>query len=442
MPMKRWTGALALLGFVVMGTNGMAQPKIEQITTPKGITVWLVESHQIPMVSAEVDFRAGSAYDPAGKDGLANFTASLLDEGAGKLDAFAYKQALEDIGARLSPGADTTDLSVTLTTLTEHAGRAFELLGLALREPRFDAEAATRIRLAILTGLKRAEENPSTVAGRAFGPALFGNHPYAHPASGTQASVAKLGAQMAREFWARNITRANMVVSVVGDIDAATVARLVDASLGDLSAGTARNPDPAAPTPAADPAPVYLKRPVPQAAVLLGQYGLPRTHPDYWNLLVANEVLGGGVLSSRLFHSVREKHGLAYDVRSMNVPLPNAGEWFVSLQTGVATVQQALDLSRAEIEKMRTKPVGVQEFKDVIDYLVGSFPLRMDSNNKILGYLTVMQMEKLGPDYLRTWTDKVKAVKRADITRVAKTYWHPDRMALVVVGDGPALKAR
>ncbi|HEX2859901.1 MAG TPA: pitrilysin family protein [Alphaproteobacteria bacterium] len=439
---NRFMGVCALALSLIIGSNVMAQPQIQQIKTPKGITVWLVESHQIPIISLEVDFRAGSAYDPKGHEGLANFTATLLDEGSGNMDANAFKEALDDIGARLGANADTTDLNITLNTLTENRAAAFKLLGQSLQSPRFDDEAVVRMRTSILSGLKRAEEDPGTVASRAYYKKTFGTHPYAHPVQGTPASVAKFNGQLAREFWAKNVNRANMVVSVVGDITAAEVEKLVDESLGNLPAGTVKNPDFKAPAKPVAASVTHIQKDVPQASVIMGHFGLPRSHPDFWNMLVANELLGGGVLTSRLYKSVREEHGLAYSVRSGNYPLPGAGDWQVSVETGNATTQQAIALIRKEIERMRTTEVDAKEFNDVIDYLVGSFPLRTDTNRKILGYLSMMQMENLGPDYMTNWVERVKAVKPADIQRVAKEYFHPDAMALVIVGDGPALKAK
>jgi zinc protease len=231
-------------------------------------------------------------------------------------------------------------------------------------------------------------------------------------------------------------------VSVVGDTTPAEIEKLVDTALAGLPAGKSKNADQPSVTKIADAAPVHIQKDTPQASVMLGHLGIPRNHPDFWNMLVMNELLGGGVLTSRLYKSVREEHGLAYGVRSANYPLPGSGEWLISVETGNATVQQALDLIRAEVKRMQTTVPEQHEFNDVIDYLTGSFPLRTDTNQKILSYLSLMQMENLGADYMKNWVARVRAVKPEDLQRVAKTYIHPDRMALVVVGDGAALKAK
>lgn len=417
----------------------MAEQRIQQLKTPKGINVWLVESHQIPMVSVEVAFRAGSAFDPAGKFGLANFTASLMDEGAGKMNAQAFKEALDDIGARFGVSADTLDLSVNLNTLTEHKEEAFRLLGLAVREPRFDQDATDRVREAILTGLRRMEESPNAVAQKAFNTAVYGDHAYGHLTSGTPESVAVLTPADMRAFHAQNVNRANMVVSVVGDITPADAMKLVDSALADLTAGKARNTVAKAPKPTV-PVLTKIKKAVPQASIMMGHLGVSRDDPNYYSVLVMNELLGGGILTSRLFDVVREKNGLAYDVRSANVPLPHAGMFMASVQTDNAKAKKAVALMRSELKRIADTLPTEEERDDVVNYMVGSFPLRTNTNGKILNYLSFMQMENLGVDYLTKWPERVGAISRKDIQNAAKMLIKPEAMAVVIVGDGDALK--
>lgn len=430
-------------GFMMNSAHAAATmaERIEELKTPAGITVWLVQSHQIPMISAEVSFRGGSAFDPEKLPGLASYTASMLDEGAGDLPATAFQEALEDIGARLNVNIDKTDIGLTLDTLTEHKDEAFRLLGLATRAPRFDAEDVERVRDAILSNLSRVDENPRALAARAAGPAVFGDHAYAHPNDGFDWSMGVVTADDMRAFHRRVFTRSNMVVSVVGDVSPEDAVRLVDTAFAELPAGDgALSVGPAPSTTV--PVLVRIEKDVPQATILMGHLGLPRNHPDYFKLVVANEILGGGVLTSRLFKNVREKHGLAYDVRSSNLPYPGAGAFMLSIQTDNATAQKAMDLMRAEVKKMQDARVDSKELDDTKAYLIGSFPLRLDSNAKILGYLTLMQMEGLGRDYIEKWLDNVKNVTAADVQEAAKTYIHPEAMSLVVAGQGAALSAK
>lgn len=440
--MTQMTHAAVKVGDKGMMSGGGAQAgQIQEVVSSKGVKAWLIESHTLPMVSIEVNFRAGSAFEPKGKEGVSDLTASLLDEGAGELDAKGFKQALEAIGARFGAGGDTQDISVNMSTLSEHKARAFELMGLALRAPRFDADAVARMRDRLMANIRQGDEEPSTVAWRLMRPAVYGDHPYTNSGEGTLASVGALGKADAAAWHRENFTRSNMVVAVVGDITAGELAALLDVVVGDLPQGDGRKAITYGPK-AMSPTIARKQMKVPQGTVLLGQLGFERKHPDYYAMLVMNEILGGGVLTSRLGADVREKHGLVYDVRSVNAPLPFNGMFYVSLATDNAKVAKALSLVRKHLNLIRDKAVSVREFDDAKAYLVGSFPLRLDSNAKLLTMMAMMQSEGLGIDYLQQWPKRIAAVTREDVQRVAQELIRPDDMTLVVVGDGKALDAK
>lgn len=417
----------------------MAEPKIQQVVSPQGVPFWLVESPQIPMVSFDIAFRAGSAFEPEAKQGLASLTASLLDEGAAGLDSKGFKEALDEIGARFGAGADKLDSSIHLTSLTDHMDEAVRVAALAIQQPRFEVEALERIKAATLAGIQQSEENPNAVAGKAFMKGVFAGHPYGRQSVGTVASVAGLTDDDVRVWHTTHYTRANMVVAVVGAVSATQAGKMVDVLVAGLPVGTTRNVVAEGPVPTV-PQLMKLEKDVPQASIMLGHVGMSRDDPDYFAMLVMNELLGGGVLSSRLFEIVREKHGLVYGVSSNNTPFPKGGVFMVQLQTENGKAQKALSLVKHELERIATTQPTAEEFDDVVAYLVGSFPLRVDSNAKILDYLALMQMEDLGSDYLETWVANIKAVKPSDIQRVAAKLIKPDAMAITVVGAGPALQ--
>ncbi len=413
--------------------------EIEEVVTPKGLTAWLIRAPNLPMVSVEINFRAGAMLETEDKRGLAHLTAALMDEGAGPYDARQFREELDAIGARFGASTDTQDLSINLTTLTEHKERAFELMGLAITKPRFDADAVARMRDAMMADIRQGDEEPSSVAWRLFRPAIYGSHAYANSGEGTLETVSALTPDDARQ-WHMRFTKANMMIAVVGDISPDALAELLDRTLGDVPAGTERAV--MRDVPAVVPPTIIRKQmDVPQGTVLLGQLGLPRTDPDFYAMLVMNEILGGGVLTSRLGADVREKHGLAYGVNSVNAPLPHAGMFYVSLATGNDTVAKALGLVRKHLNLIRDEPVTKEEFEDAKAYLVGSFPLRLDSNAKLLNMMAMMQSENLPRTYLNDWPRKIAAVTREDIQRVAKKLIRPGDMTLVVVGNGKALDA-
>lgn len=425
-----------------MADNGVGYDtsKIEELTTPKGLTVWLIRAPNLPMVNVELNFRAGSEFEPEAKRGVAQFTAALMDEGAGAYDAREFREELEKIGARYGASTDTQDVSVNLTTLTEHKERAFDLLGLAVMQPRFDTDAVVRMRDALLADIRQGDEEPGQVAWRLFRPAIYGSHPYANSGEGTLETVGSLNAEDARA-WHGRFTKKNLKIAVVGDITPDELAKLLDKALGDLPEGEVRAAVTVAPS-ATIPAIMKAEMDVPQGTVLLGHLGMPRTDPDFYAMLVMNEILGGGVMTSRLGADVREKHGLAYGVNSVNAPLPYNGMFYVSLATGNDTVAKALELVRKHLRGIREAEVTQEEFDDAKAYLIGSFPLRLDSNAKLMNMLAMMQSEDLAKDYLKDWPQRIGAVTKADILRVAQRLIQPDAMALVIVGQGKALEAQ
>lgn len=418
-----------------------AAAKIQEIKTPGGLTAWLMESRNLPMLSVEVNFRAGAAFEPAGKEGLAQFTASLFDEGAGPYNATEFKEELEAIGARFGGSADTLDIGVHLTTLTQHQDRAFELMGLAVREPQFADEAIERIRSQLEAGLKRMAEDPGATAGRLLRPTLFKNQPWANDGDGSEKSLAGITRKDIMGWHLANLTQKNMTISVVGDISASTLATLLDNALLGLPKGSTRR-GAELPTPAvAASQTVTQTLAVPQGTVLLGWKGIARSNPDYATQVVMNEIFGGGVLTSRLGLDVREKHGLVYGISARNHPLPNGGFFLITFATDAKKVEKALSLVGENIAKMRDEEVTDEEFDQAKGYLVDSWPLRLDSNSKLLNMMSLMQNEGLGADYMETWPTRLAAVKKADIQRVAQSLLTPDTMNLIVVGQNEALKA-
>lgn len=405
---------------------------IQEVKTPGGLTAWLVESHSLPMISVQVAFRGGTAYDPVGKSGLSAFTAALLTEGAGHMDAAAFAAATETLGIEIGGSATPTAMTVGLRTLTENRERAFELLGLALQKPRFENHDAQRIRAGQLNMVKRRLEQPEQMARQLAQKLVYGNHPYALTGEGVLADVATFTARDARKHAARYLVRSNMLISVVGDITAAELAPLLDKALLGLPQGQAVQP---LPLPVSQPA--VLQRVAfrsPQVAVMAGHLGVNRHDADYFPALFLNHVLGGGGFTSRLVEEVREKRGLSYSVYSYFDPLPGRGAFWVGAQTRKGQEDKVLNLIKAQMQRMRDEPISAEEHANARDYLIGSFPLRIDSNEKILSYLTFMQNEGFGRDYLQQWPQRMQAVTIDDVQRAAKRFLVPNGIKAVFVG--------
>jgi zinc protease len=383
-------------------------------------------------------FAGGAALDPAGRQGLAYMVSGLLDEGAGGLDSRAFRTELEDRAIRLSFDAQRDAFTGRLKTLTKHRDRAFELLRLALREPRFDPEPVERIRNQIQAELRRRAEDPDYLVALAWFDTAFPDHPYGRPVEGTVESVATITADDLRSFTHERLAKDNLTVGVAGDVTAEELGRLLDVAFGDL-------PDASAATALADTAPVggatvVVRKNVPQSRVMFGQEGLARDDPDFYAAYVANHILGGGGFTSRLTEEIRERRGLAYSVYSYLYPMDHAPLWLGGVGTANAAVNESIRLMRQEVARMAAGEIGAAELADAKTYLTGSFPLRLTSNDQIASMLVSIQVDELGIDYLEKRNGLIEAVTLEDVRRVAARLYRPEDLLVVVVGNPEGLE--
>ena len=325
---SRFTGrAVLFVGLLVFGwTHAARAVEVQKVVSPGGIEAWFVHDTSVPLLAIEFLFRGGAASDPSGKGGLANMTASLLDEGAGEMDSQAFQGRLQNLSIRLGFNAGYDTFSGSLKTLNRNRDEAVRLLRLAMTEPRFDAAPVQRIRGEILTSLKRRSTRPGYIARRIWQRAVFPNHPYGRPVSGTESTISAIDVADMRSFVKRHLARDQLLIGVSGDISPADLGVLLDKAFGDLPAKAERQPLEKA-QPAALGATYVVKRPVPQSVAVFGLPALPRRDPDYYTAYVMNHILGGGSFSSWLYDEVREKRGLAYSVYSYLSPRESAPFW-------------------------------------------------------------------------------------------------------------------
>lgn len=408
--------------------------EVERVVSPGGIEAWLVRDDSVPLVAIEFSFRGGAALDPQGREGLADMTTSLLDEGAGDMDSQTFQRRLDDLSIQLSFSAGMDTIRGSLKTLNDARDEAVDLLRLALTEPRFDADAVERIRRQILTSLARRSTDPDAIAGRVWWKAIFADHPYGRPSEGTQDSVAAITVADMRTLISERFARNQLIVGVVGDIEPDALGRLLDRAFGALPAEgkPAELPDA---VPQAAGQTYVVRRDVPQSVVTFGHGGIKRNHPDWYTAYVMNYVLGGGGFSSRLYEEVREKRGLAYSVYSYMNPMNAGAVYSGGVSTANARVSESLAVIRDQWARMRDHGVTEKELADAKTYLTGSFPLRFSSTDRIARMLVGMQYEELGIDYLDRRNSYIESVTREEIARVAAELLKPGALTTVVVGD-------
>ncbi len=423
------TSALLLASPVMAAVS----PKIERIVTPGGIEVWHVQEDSLPLISMEFGFIGGSAQDPSDKAGAANMVAALLDEGAGDLDARAFQQELEERAIVLSFSARRDSMRGSVKSLVDHRDRAFELVNLALTKPRFDKDAVERVRAGTLAGIRRRTTSPNDIAGERWFARAFPDHPYGRPLRGTLESVTAIELGDLQDFHRRIFARDNLKVATVGAADAAEVARLVDRAFAGLPANASL-----APVPDTKPQGVgereVIELDVPQTVITFGGLGLKRSDPDFIPAFVLNHILGGGSFSSRLYREVREKRGLAYSVYSSLAPLQHAGLFIGGVSTRNDRAMETVDIILREIRQIAAEGPTAEELAKAKSYLIGSYPLRFDTSDKIAGQLLEIQIEDLGIDYIERRNSLVEAVTAEDVKRAASRFLADSEMLITLVG--------
>ncbi len=408
--------------------------EITRVTTPAGFKTWFVREETIPIITVTLSFDGGSALDPAGLEGLANFVSGTLDEGAGDLPSLAYQKRLQELAISISFNAYKDRFRVRLRTLTKNREEAFRLLGMVLQSPRFDEKAIERVRVQILTNIENEAEDANSVAAKAWFRKIYPSHVYGRPSNGTKESVAAITSDDLRGFVKRRFARDNVLIGAVGNIGSDELSRLLDSALAGLP--TASHPvDVAEIVPVSEGSLTVIRKPNPQSVVIFGMPGIKRNDPDYYAAYVMNYVLGGGGFTSRLYQEVREKRGLAYSVYSYLYPYEYSAIYLGGVATANARVAESLDVVRAEIMRLAEEGISEDELQKAKTYLNGSFPLRLDSNAKIANMLVGIQVSKLGVDYIEKRPGYIDAVTIEDIRRVAKRLLRPEAMTFVIVGD-------
>ena len=424
-----------LAALCCVATTALATPNIQYWKSASGAKVLFVENHDIPMLDVSVAIPAGSSFDAADKSGVASLTHHLLDLGAEGLSEDDIARGMADIGAQFGGGFDQDRASMSLRTLSSAAQRdkALDIMARVLQRPLFSEAILAREKARVIAALKEAETKPESIADKVFHKALFGTHPYALPLSGEIASVEKITTQDLRDFYAARYRAGSAVVAIMGDVtrpQAEAIAQQLTEKLPS-SAVSAALSEVAMTIPASEQ---RIAHPASQSHILIGAPGMARNDPGYFALYVGNHILGGGGFVSRLMHEVREKRGLAYSVYSYFMPSKQPGPFQIGLQTKKEQADEALQLVRDTLAGYIAKGPTEKELTAAKQNIVGGFPLRIDSNRKILDYLGIIGFYDLPLTYLDDFTRKVEQVTVAQVRDAFRRRIDPQAMATVIVG--------
>ena len=425
-----------LLGIGLLA-SAHAGVSIQHWRTPQGAKVLFVENHTLPMLDVAVWFDAGSRRDEKLLAGRASLVAGLMQKGAGGLSEDEIARRLADVGAQLTTAFDRDRAGFTLRTLTSprEMEEALRLLGLVLAQPDFPPEVVEREKQRALASLKEAETRPDYLAEKAFYKAVYGEHPYALPPAGEVESLDRVSREDLIAFYRAHYGAAGALVVMIGDVSRAQAEAIAERLTRALPAGPA-------PAPLASPIPepagrvVRLTHPATQAHILLGAPGMSRRDADYFPLLVGNYVLGGGGFDSRILKEIRQKRGLAYSAYSYFLPLAQPGPFEIGVQTRKEDASQVLAVLRQTLEDFLRQGPTPQELAQAKNNLILGFPLRIDSNRKILDFLGVIGFYDLPLTWLDDYPKAVAKVSAAEIRDAFRRRVMPEKLVTVVVG-GP-----
>jgi len=430
----------AAVGVLFFAAAAHAGVNIQHWQAKSGAKVLFVENHDLPMLDAAVWFDAGSRRDAPETAGRASLVAHMLQLGAAGLSEEDIAKRLADVGAQMGAAFDRDRSGYSLRTLSSAREReeALAILAAVLQKPDFPEAVLAREKQRLIAALKEAETKPDQIAEKAFYKAVYGEHPYALPESGEVDTVAALKREDLASFYRRHYVASRATVVMIGDVTRAEAEALAER----LTAGLP--PEPAAatadvPIPAPQGITVSLPHPASQAHILMGAPGMQRIDPDYFPLLVGNYVLGGGGFDSRILNEIRQKRGLAYSAYSYFLPYKQPGPFQVGVQTKKEDAEAALKVLRETVARFVQDGPTPAELKQAKDNIVLGFPLRIDSNRKILEFLGVIGFYGLPLTYLDDYPKAVAKVGVADVRDAFRRRVHPDRLITVIVG-GPESK--
>lgn len=406
---------------------------IQYWTSANGAAVYFVNAPEVPIVDIMIAFDAGSSRDGQ-QAGLARFTNNMLNQGTKSLSADQIADSFDQVGANFSSNTDKDSSILSLRTLTDpkYLQPALQTFKAVLTEANFPLNALNRVQKNTLNAIEEQQQSPSTIANDKFFEAVYADHPYAHPVLGTKQSVTALTQADVQKFYNSYYQGKNATVVIVGNVDRKAAEAIVTEVMAALPKGNAAA---ALPVPAATKSQtIKISYPASQCAIRYGQLGINHQNPNYFPLIVGNTILGGDI-TSRLSSVVREQHGLTYDISSYFIPMISKGPFLIGMQSRNEQANLAMDLTRSTLQTYLQQGPNETELKSTQQYLIGSFPLRLASNNAIAANLLSIGRQHLPLNYLDTYRDNIAAVTAPQIRQALQQQVHPDQMVTVMVGQ-------
>ena len=409
---------------------------IQRWRTAEGTTVLLVERHENPIVDISVQFpAAGSIADSQGKNGVSDFAAGLLTTGTKKHDEENFNKRINDLAAQLESDNDRESSSLILRSLSHPAAlrQAGELMQQALSQPRYDAEVFRRTRQQAELALRQNESQPGYIAMRESVKLDYPQHPYSAAAYTSVQSLQAVSLDDVKTFHRNQYAKEGAVVALVGDLNRQQADRLV----GNLLKGLPEKAQTAAKVPPVNEQ-AGRRTNIPfaseQAQVVMSMPLISRNDPDYYALVAGNYILGGGGFDSRLMKTLRDEHGYVYGVSSDLMPQREKGRFVIQFATQKSQAPKALEAAETVLRRFIAEGPTEAELQQAKDNIIGSFPLRFDTNQKLLGYLGMIGLYDLPSDWMEQYPKKIEALTVDDVKKAWQRRVKPENLNTVVVG--------
>lgn len=438
---KALVGSIALL-FV---TQAYAVLPIQEISLSNGTKAYLIQTNALPMIDIEISIDAGSRYDPKNQSGLAALTAAMLTRGiswqGGTLNEAQQADAIAELGASISASASGERTIVRARSLSkpELFNPLLQLLVASVSKPIFDQSILIREKQRVSSAIQEGDTKPEVVLQKRFRQAVFGNYPLAR--SPSIESIAAIQEGDLKRFHQDFYRQDRVIVNLVGNIDHAGAKQIAEQIIGALPAKGPTIPvlPPLERSPIEPESQRVIRIPfqTQQTHIAMGMTAIPRDNPDYFPLLVGNYVLGGGGFVSRLVGEVRDKRGFAYSVFSYFQPGRDTGTFEAGLQTRNDQADQALKVLQETVARFIEDGPSEAELAAAKANLINGYPLRLDSNRKLLDNLSAITWNQLPLNTLDIWTQYVAAVKKDDVRNAFKRHLDMRRMISVLVGSAP-----
>ena len=412
---------------------------VKEINYHKDNKAWLVIDDNLPIVAIKFAFKAGSGIDPIGKKGLANMTASLLDEGAGNYTAKEFKKILADNSITLNFNVTHDNFYINLYTLKENLDLSFKLLDLALTQPIFKLEEINRVKGNIKLILEQSYKDPDAISSRLFREILFDNHPYKYDTLGVSEDIDKIEKKDLEYFLKNNLTIEKLFVAASGDIKESELKKYLKEYFIKFDNKKKVNEIPRY-NKKINSETFFHEKDLRQSSILFAGKGISKKDPYFYPAYVMNYILGGGGFFSRLTTEIREKKGLVYSVYSYLYRYDKYDFFSGGAQTSNENVDKVIKIIKDELNKVKNKGVTEKELNDAKNYLINSYVLRLDSNKKVASILLNTQMDGLGTDFFKKRNDYINSVSLEDIKEVAKKILDEKQIFFLIIGNPSNLK--